>query len=59
MNPWSASGWTTTFSYALTGAVRVYPRASVRPLDVDSAQLMAFVVSGGVTEMPDKEPPAT
>jgi uncharacterized membrane protein len=47
------------FSYALTGAVRVYPRASVRPIDVDSAQLMAFVVSGGVTEMDGKEPPAT
>jgi uncharacterized membrane protein len=47
------------FSYALTGAVRVYPRKSVRPLDVDSAQLMAFVVSGGVTEMAEKEPPST
>ena len=47
------------FSYALTGAVRVYPRASVRPLQVDSAQLMAFVVSGGVTEISEKGPPAT
>jgi uncharacterized membrane protein len=46
------------FSYALTGAVRVYPRASVRPLDMDSAQLMAFIVSGGVTEIPDKDTPA-
>ena len=42
------------FSYALTGAVRVYPKANVRPIDVDSAQLMAFVVSGGVTEVNDK-----
>ena len=47
------------FSYALTGAVRVYPRASVRPLKVDSAQLMAFVVSGGVTDISEKGPPAT
>jgi uncharacterized membrane protein len=47
------------FSYALTGAVRVYPRASVRPLQVDSAQLMAFVVSGGVTEITEKRPPTT
>lgn len=45
------------FSYALTGAVRVYPRSSVRPLSVDSAQLMAFVVSGGVTQMTEKETP--
>ncbi|MEK7403429.1 MAG: DUF502 domain-containing protein [Gemmatimonadota bacterium] len=47
------------FSYALTGAVRVYPRANVRPLAVDSAQLMAFVVSGGVTGMDDKKLPPT
>ena len=44
------------FSYALTGAVRVFPKASVKPLDVDSAQLMAFVVSGGVTDIGDKPP---
>jgi uncharacterized membrane protein len=43
------------FSYALTGAVRLYPKKHVRPIDVDSAQLMAFVVSGGVTHVPDKE----
>ena len=46
------------FSYALTGAVRLYPKANVRPIDVDSAQLMAFVVSGGVTEIGDRPPPA-
>jgi len=45
------------FSYALTGAVRVYPKAHVRPIDVDSSQLMAFVVSGGVTKVADREPP--
>ena len=45
------------FSYALTGAVRVYPKAHARPIDVDSSQLMAFVVSGGVTKVADKEPP--
>jgi uncharacterized membrane protein len=47
------------FSYALTGAVRVYPSKNVRPIDVDSAELMAFVVSGGVTEMGAKKPDAT
>lgn len=45
------------FSYALTGAVRVYPKANVRPIQVDSAQLMAFVVSGGVTDVPSTSPP--
>src|SRR5688572_19984346 len=38
------------FSYALTGAVRIYPAANVKPLATDSAELMAFIVSGGVTE---------
>lgn len=47
------------FSYALTGAVRVYPRANVRPLTVDSAELMAFVVSGGVTKIARNEPTST
>jgi uncharacterized membrane protein len=47
------------FSYALTGAVRVYPRAHVKLLSVDSAKLMAFVVSGGVTQISDKDEPAT
>ena len=41
------------FSYALTGSVRVYPKANVRPIQVDSAQLMAFIVSGGVTDVPE------
>ena len=47
------------FSYALTGSVRVYPRANVRPIAVDSAQLMAFVVSGGVTDVAEKQQPPT
>lgn len=38
------------FSYTFTGVIRIYPTANVRPLAVDSAELMAFVVSGGVTE---------
>jgi uncharacterized membrane protein len=38
------------FSYTFTGVIRIYPAASVRPLATDSAELMAFVVSGGVTE---------
>ena len=38
------------FSYTFTGVIRIYPARNVRPLDTDSAELMAFVVSGGVTE---------
>ncbi len=42
------------FSYTFTGVIRVYPTRNVRPLDTDSAELMAFVVSGGVTEAAKK-----
>ncbi len=44
------------FSYTFTGVIRIYPKSSVRPLATDSAELMAFVVSGGVTETPPKPP---
>lgn len=40
------------FSYTFTGVIRIYPAANVRPLATDSAELMAFVVSGGVTAAP-------
>jgi len=38
------------FSYTFTGVIRVYPARNVQPLDSDSAEVLAFVVSGGVTE---------
>jgi uncharacterized membrane protein len=38
------------FSYTFTGVIRIYPARNVKPLDTDSAELMAFVVSGGVTQ---------
>lgn len=38
------------FSYTFTGVIRIYPASYVKPLDTDSAGLLAFVVSGGVTE---------
>jgi uncharacterized membrane protein len=47
------------FSYAVTGAVRIYPRKNVRPIDVDTAELMAIIVSGGVTHVPEQEATAT
>jgi uncharacterized membrane protein len=39
------------FSYTFTGVIRVYPAANVKPLNTDSSELMAFVVSGGVTDV--------
>ena len=42
-------------SYAFTGMVRIYPAKNVRPLAMDSAELMAFVVSGGVTDVETRE----
>lgn len=39
------------FSYTFTGVIRIYPAANVKPLATDSAELMAFVVSGGVTDV--------
>jgi uncharacterized membrane protein len=39
------------FSYTFTGVIRIYPAANVKPLTTDSAALMAFVVSGGVTDV--------
>jgi uncharacterized membrane protein len=37
-------------SYALAGHTLLVPRARIKPLSVDSADVMSFVVSGGVTE---------
>jgi uncharacterized membrane protein len=42
------------FSYTFTGVIRIYPAKNVRPLATDSSALMAFVVSGGVTDVPAK-----
>jgi uncharacterized membrane protein len=37
------------FSYTFTGVIRIFPTSNVAPLATDSAELLAFVVSGGVT----------
>lgn len=42
------------FSYTFTGVIRIYPSRNVKPLATDSAELMAFVVSGGVTQVAQK-----
>ena len=36
-------------SYNFAGSLFVYPRDRVKPLDVDSSEVMAFLVSGGVS----------
>lgn len=36
-------------SYNFAGNLLVFPRSQVQPLAVDSAELMAFIVSGGVS----------
>ena len=41
-------------SYNFAGQTLVIPRERIEPLDVPSAQVMAFVVSGGVAEMGDR-----
>lgn len=45
------------FSYTFTGVIRIYPATNVQPLATDSAELMAFVVSGGVTEAAGRADP--
>jgi len=39
-------------SYAFSGQLYVVPASQVEPLDVNSADAMAFVVSGGVSNLP-------
>ena len=40
------------FSYSLSGRLLIYPASAVERLDRDSAEVLAFIVSGGVTEVP-------
>jgi uncharacterized membrane protein len=39
-------------SYNFAGSLLIFPASSVTPLAVDSADVMAFIVSGGVTALP-------
>jgi len=39
-------------SYGFAGNMLVFPMAQVRPLDADSPDIMAFILSGGVTSVP-------
>lgn len=48
------------FSYSVAGRVYLFPTSAVRPIDANSADVMAFIVAGGVTTVPlvGDEPPA-
>jgi uncharacterized membrane protein len=37
-------------SYNFAGNLLLYPKSSIRLLNADSPKVMAFVVSGGITE---------
>ena len=39
-------------SYNFSGQMYLFPRSAVRRLDTNSSDMMAFIVSGGVTELP-------
>ncbi|MCB0408604.1 MAG: DUF502 domain-containing protein [Flavobacteriales bacterium] len=43
------------FSYAVTGNLIIVPRENVTPIDANSADIMKFVISGGVTELEDHD----
>lgn len=45
-------------SYHWAGQVLVFPATAVRRLDLPSSAVMAFIVSGGVTEFSEKAPAA-
>jgi uncharacterized membrane protein len=39
-------------SYNFAGSLVIFPRAQIRRLDAESSAVMAFIVSGGVTDVP-------
>ena len=40
------------FSYSFTGTLLIFPANALTPIDADSADVLAFIVSGGVTAPP-------
>lgn len=43
------------FSYAVTGNLIIVPKTCVTPIDANSADIMKFIISGGVTELDDPD----
>jgi uncharacterized membrane protein len=57
LDAFGVSGSATVYvpqSYGFAGNLVVFPSANVRRLDADSAHVMAFILSGGVTTVPDR-----
>lgn len=40
------------FSYSIAGMVVIFPTSAITPVNADSADVLAFIVSGGVTSPP-------
>lgn len=47
------------FSYAVTGNLIIVPKDCVTPIDANSADIMKFIISGGVTEIEEHEEEST
>ena len=47
------------FSYSFAGTLLIFPTSAVTPIAADSADVLAFIVSGGVTTPPGSLIPAT
>jgi uncharacterized membrane protein len=43
------------FSYAVTGNLIIVPKNCVTPIDANSADIMKFIISGGVTELDEHD----
>ncbi len=43
-------------SYGWAGNLLVFPTSHVTPVDAESADVMAFIISGGVTTLPERRP---
>ncbi len=43
------------FSYAVTGNLIIVPKKNVTHIDANSADIMKFIISGGVTELEESE----
>jgi uncharacterized membrane protein len=60
MSSMGLTDWVSVYmphSYNFSGQMYVFPKESVRPLKASSSDVMAFIVSGGVTGVPVVEEP--
>ena len=46
------------FSYSIAGSLILFPANAIAPIPADSADVLAFIVSGGVTTPPGISAPA-